>query len=162
MFSSIAGPSKYASKNFTSRRCISSKARAQHDAKMRALVSLYHQSDAFITPENLSDAIDETFTGELLASGSETQSVWNNSQAELYTAAMHRRRMPKFFLGRDEGSANKMPGGMGYTDNKDGRTERMHEALMGADMKGRPSWAVLKENAERVTMQLKVDRRQGV
>jgi len=147
--------------NISRRRCISSKARAQHDTKMRALVSLYHQSDAFITPENLSDAIDETFTGDLMATGSETQSVWNNSQAELHAAALYRRRMPKFFLGRDEASGDRMPGGTGFTDGKDGRTQRMHEALMGTDMKGRPSWAVLKENAERVKMQLQVDRHQG-
>lgn len=31
------------------------------DAKMRALVAIYHQADSFITPENLSDRIDEAF-----------------------------------------------------------------------------------------------------
>lgn len=31
------------------------------DAKMRALISLYHQSDTFITPENLLERIDEVF-----------------------------------------------------------------------------------------------------
>ncbi|THV03327.1 hypothetical protein K435DRAFT_775012 [Dendrothele bispora CBS 962.96] len=31
--------------------------------KMRALISLYHQADTFITKENLSDRIDEAFTG---------------------------------------------------------------------------------------------------
>ncbi|KAF9076406.1 hypothetical protein BDP27DRAFT_1313273 [Rhodocollybia butyracea] len=31
--------------------------------KMRALISLYHQSDTFITPENLSERIDVAFTG---------------------------------------------------------------------------------------------------
>ncbi|KAJ3926108.1 MAG: hypothetical protein NXY57DRAFT_906169 [Lentinula lateritia] len=32
--------------------------------KMRALISLYHQSETFITPENLSERIDQAFTGE--------------------------------------------------------------------------------------------------
>jgi len=31
------------------------------DDKMRALISLYHQSETFITPENLSDRIDQVF-----------------------------------------------------------------------------------------------------
>ncbi|KAG5646424.1 hypothetical protein DXG03_003474 [Asterophora parasitica] len=31
------------------------------DEKLRALISLYHQTDTFITPENLSQRIDEAF-----------------------------------------------------------------------------------------------------
>lgn len=49
------------------RRYVSSEAhkakshRTLPDAKMRALISLYHQADTFITPENLSDRIDAAF-----------------------------------------------------------------------------------------------------
>lgn len=32
------------------------------DEKMRSLISLYHQSETFITPENLSERIDQVFT----------------------------------------------------------------------------------------------------
>jgi hypothetical protein len=35
------------------------------DEKMRSLISLYHQSETFITPENLSDRIDQVFTSNV-------------------------------------------------------------------------------------------------
>ncbi|KAF9468946.1 hypothetical protein BDZ94DRAFT_554390 [Collybia nuda] len=49
------------------RRHVSSKAssvpsyRTLPSVKMRALISLYHQADTFITPENLSQRIDDAF-----------------------------------------------------------------------------------------------------
>ncbi|KAE9399025.1 hypothetical protein BT96DRAFT_976095 [Gymnopus androsaceus JB14] len=48
------------------KRHSSTKSAAPHalsPEKMRALISLYHQSDTFITPENLSERIDKAFTG---------------------------------------------------------------------------------------------------
>ena len=37
---------------------------------MRALISLYHQSKGFISPENLSDKIDEVFAKDFYANSS--------------------------------------------------------------------------------------------
>lgn len=45
--------------------------------KMRALISLYHQSRDFISPANLSDKIDEVFAKDFYANSTSFAAYWN-------------------------------------------------------------------------------------
>jgi hypothetical protein len=45
--------------------------------KMRALISLYHQSKDFISPANLSDKIDEVFAKDFYANSTSFAGYWN-------------------------------------------------------------------------------------
>ncbi|KAJ8086358.1 hypothetical protein PM082_005181 [Marasmius tenuissimus] len=64
--------------------------------KKRALISLYHQSDTFITPENLSDKIDEAFIKR--RRGGDAPSMFNTTvtNVELLGLAGEQKRAPKF------------------------------------------------------------------
>ncbi|KIM67913.1 hypothetical protein SCLCIDRAFT_1210059 [Scleroderma citrinum Foug A] len=137
------------------RRQLSSK--SHNDIKMNALVNLYHQSDRFITPETLSDAIDEAFTKH------ETlfDDKGRHSFAELVQRRARQRHSPKFFLGRDQfhPTAYQSSGmGPGWIDSKEKRVDRVYEALVGTTRDGKPSWTAVKENAKRVEAQLAADR----
>ncbi|KAG6333508.1 hypothetical protein ID866_5584 [Astraeus odoratus] len=136
-------------------RCKSS--RAHHDVKMNALVSIYHQSDRFITPETLSDAIDQAFTTKDNFSDDKRK----YSCMELLQMRTQQRQAPKFFLGKDQSfpSISDSSGmGPGWTESKERRVDRVCEALMGTTRNGKPSWSGVKANSERVMAQLAADR----
>lgn len=140
------------------RRNVSRKAKLQspHDKRMEALVSLYHQSNTFVTPENLSAVIDQAFTQPLNIAEDQRK----HSFAELSQMKTHHRESPKFFLGRDDCSSSSSESmGPGWTESKSRRVDQVYRALMGTQKDGRPSWLALKENSERVKSQIdKADR----
>ncbi|EGO01721.1 hypothetical protein SERLA73DRAFT_177174 [Serpula lacrymans var. lacrymans S7.3] len=138
------------------RRFASSKARAQRDAKMRSLVSLYHQSETFITPENLSEVIDDVFVRR----HSPTSNLHKeHTLVDLMMVAKTRRAQPKYFFGYESQSTIDTGSmGPGWDESKTDRRDRIREALLGTDSKQRPSWSVLKEEAKRVEEQLEHDR----
>lgn len=143
---------------FACRRSISSKATFQspHDKKMEALVSLYHQSNTFITPENLSAVIDQAFTQPLNIAEDQKK----HSFAELFQMKKRQRESPKFFLGRDDSSSfthSSESMGPGWTESRSRRVDRVYRALMGTQRDGRPSWLALKENGKRVKSQIDKD-----
>lgn len=143
---------------FACRRSVSSKAKLQspHDRKMEALVSLYHQANTFITPENLSVAIDQAFTQPLNIG--EDQKM--HSFAEIFQMKRRQKESPKFFLGRDGSSSfthSSESMGPGWTESRSRRVDRVYRALMGTQRDGRPSWLALKENARRVKSQIDKD-----
>ncbi|KAL4081925.1 hypothetical protein V8B97DRAFT_1913823 [Scleroderma yunnanense] len=124
---------------------------------MTALVDLYHQSDRFITPETLSDAIDEAFTRRDTLFDDRRK----HSLGELHHMRTQQRQSPKFFLGRDQFHPSAIASsemGPGWTESKEKRVDRVYKALMGTTRDGRPSWTALKENAKRVEAQLAADR----
>ncbi|KAJ3723227.1 hypothetical protein C8R42DRAFT_775427 [Lentinula raphanica] len=101
--------------------------------KMRALISLYHQSETYITPENLSERIDEAFTekqtADKLAFGLQKAGVDNLSQ--FYTDA---KLAPKF----SEWNREKMRFGEGIWSKAtySRREWKVVEALYGVDASG--------------------------
>ncbi|KAN0097682.1 hypothetical protein V8E55_002128 [Tylopilus felleus] len=141
------------------RRSISYKARVQssNDERMEALVSLYHQSNTFITPENLSAVIDQAFTQPMNIA--EDQKKY--SFGELLKMKQDLRKSRKFFLGRDDGSSTNSSESMGpgWTESRSRRVDRVYQTLMGTQKDGRPSWLALKENNEKVKRQLETDNR---
>lgn len=143
---------------FMCRRSVSSKANflSPHDKRMEALVSLYHQSNTFITPENLSAVIDQAFTQPLNIAEDQKK----HSFAELFLMKKHHRESQKFFLGRDDGASSIHSSesmGPGWTESKSRRVDRVHRALMGTQKDGRPSWLALKENSKRVKSEIDGD-----
>jgi hypothetical protein len=71
------------------------------DERMRALISLYHQSETFITKENLDRRIDEAFTGgtpKPVAAGDSS----GLSYQTLWTTVSERRGAPYFVDTMDE------------------------------------------------------------
>lgn len=142
----------------TCRRNASSKAKLQspHDKRMEALVSLYHQSNTFITPENLSTVIDQVFTQPLNIAEEKKKHTF----AELFRMKKDIRESPKFFLGRDSGNSYSDSMGPGWTESRTRRVDRVHQALMGTQNDGRPSWVSLKENSKRVEYQIGEDKRE--
>ena len=133
--------------------------KSHNDVKMNALVNLYHQSDRFITPETLSDAIDAAFTKPDALFDDKRR----HSFAELVQRRAQQKHTPKFFLGRDQFHPSAFQSssmGPGWIESKEKRVERVYEALVGTTKDGKPSWTAVKENAERVKAQLAADRRQ--
>ncbi|KAI9574913.1 hypothetical protein HD554DRAFT_125082 [Boletus coccyginus] len=158
MFPTLCKSLRCHSLEFACRRSISSKAKFQspHDKRMEALVSLYHQSNTFITPENLSAVIDQAFTQPLNIAEDQKK----HSFAELFKMKQHLKESSKFFLGRDDGSSSTHSSesmGPGWTESRSKRVDRVYRALMGTQRDGRPSWLALKENSERVKSQLDKD-----
>jgi hypothetical protein len=133
LFSTIQRPTHQAR---IIRRHVSSKAptvkshRTLPSAKMRALISLYHQSDTFITPENLSQRIDEAFIP------SETQTGLGHSFGDGYTDltnALHNmRQKPKLRVWDRENVVVQMDDL--WSSAKGGRESKVIEALYGVDI----------------------------
>ncbi|KAI6034050.1 hypothetical protein BKA83DRAFT_4184267 [Pisolithus microcarpus] len=130
-----------------------------NDAKMNALVSLYHQSDRFITPETLSDAIDQAFTKQDNYPGDDDSR--KHSFAEILSMRAQQRQAPKFSLGRDQLTYSALDSshmGPGWIESKEKRVDRIYEALMGTTRDGKPSWTAIRENSQRVQAQVAADR----
>ncbi|OJA15296.1 hypothetical protein AZE42_00938 [Rhizopogon vesiculosus] len=141
-----------------------SKATSKNDARMRALVSLYHQCDSFITPENLSQKIDEAFVPQT-NNVSVTSNFDKRSYAELRRLVVEREEEPRHFFtkaSKPSTTSLKVALSSSSPNNGDQRTARAMEALVGMDKDGRPLWGGVKREAGRINEQLKEDRRQGM
>ena len=123
-------------------------------AKMHALISLYHQSESFITPENLSARIDETFLREesLVAIGSPNIIV-----QDLSRLVRRRRATPRLGVWEDDshGPASRMA--YGWTGDPAFREQCVFEALYGVDSGKRPGLAILEESGEKIQEDIEDD-----
>lgn len=122
------------------RRYVSSKAspvQSHHtlpSAKMRALISLYHQADTFITPENLSQRIDNAFVPQTLDSGLNRRNV---TLQDLKGVLNAQRRAPKVSDWDQEAVVSRQyseAGAIGqWSSLKTSRELKVIEALYGVD-----------------------------
>ncbi|KAL0580773.1 hypothetical protein V5O48_001238 [Marasmius crinis-equi] len=99
--------------------------------KKRALVSLYHQSDTFITPENLSERIDEAF---LKNKSGDLQHLFNSrvTTRELEHLVREQENAPKFSeWDRDRKALVRV--GVQWSGSTLPREWRVIEALYGVD-----------------------------
>jgi len=118
-------------------------------AKMRALISLYHQSDSFITLENLSARIDQAFLDQEPLS---RVSAPNATIPDLKRMANQRKSAPRIGIWDDSRYLSQKPaqmtqdwsGGLPY------REQRVIEALYGVERGGMPGLEVLEESGERI------------
>jgi len=129
-------------------------------AKMRALISLYHQTQTFITPDNLSERIDAALTDN------ELTNMYNNPTTrleDLRNMVRDRRVLERFTEPEDAYTMPEMRfGTMGpaWEETKALRERRVVQALYGADAYGTPGLEVLEESAERIQQSLAEDLEQ--
>ncbi|KIL69134.1 hypothetical protein M378DRAFT_157353 [Amanita muscaria Koide BX008] len=143
--------------------------------KLRALISIYHQADTFITPENLSRRIDEAFIPSLRDDKSLSLDMFPSSMAhfrelgmivpnQLRDALEEQRKAPKVM------EPDKDVGSPGIYDSRNtgtwsgerkGRERKVMEALYGVEGVGSvevlPGLDVLLEERERMEKDIKAD-----
>jgi hypothetical protein len=128
-------------------------------AKLRALISLYHQADTFITPENLSQRIDEAFIPPNQYVGTTpVQQGPDFITVKRLEDELERQRMEPKVMEPDterKGSPSNTHGqGGGWSERMDAREEKVLEALYGVE-RGRngqmlPGLDLLMEERERL------------
>ena len=129
-------------------------------AKLRALISIYHQSAYFITPQNLSSAIDRAFIGdpdEIITGITAPEKEMNILDLK---KAM-RRRESQMLTGRwkrvgSQSEPEYLP--RGWSEGRRGREKEILGALYGTTEASKPGLEVLKEEAERLLQNMKNDR----
>jgi hypothetical protein len=136
---------------------------------MRALVSLYHQADSFITPETLSDAIDHAFfeSRTIMDSSSESR---EKSHSQLRFELEERRIQPKLSGSVDDDAPSVyddyyMSGTQSdWSARTPERVRKLKAALYGMDDSSSmplPGYEVLVEEHERVQKLLREEREHG-
>ncbi|KAJ3531382.1 hypothetical protein NM688_g7585 [Phlebia brevispora] len=129
-------------------------------AKMRALVSLYHQSENFITPENLSDAIDAAFIDKSTRFRSDRELKYGQVLGMLGA----RRRAQKVSwdqtAGRQARSAIDEEGSDAvlWSSQELKRSAQVKAALLGTESGTRPGLEALEDEYERVMEEIKEER----
>ncbi|KAG1753810.1 uncharacterized protein EDB91DRAFT_418586 [Suillus paluster] len=138
-------------------------AASKHHVRMRALVSLYHQCDSFVTPENLSQKIDEAFVPQTNTVNL-TSNFEKRSYAELKRLIADREEEPRHFFGKGAKPSStglRVALSSSSANNEQQRTARAMEALVGTRQDGKPMWTAVQENAPEIEKQLREDQRQG-
>lgn len=127
---------------------------------MRALISLYHQADKFITPETLDKAIDDAFIGDLKYT--EAQEV---PYEELWRLAALRRRMPKVGIAAKRrenvvGSSREERSDRVWSEQRTKRDAAVEAALYGTEGPWhKPGVETLEDEYERIREHLENDRK---
>lgn len=120
--------------------------------KLRALVSLYHQSKSFITPENLDEAIDRAFAEppSTRIFGNRRLVDWPSLRLEV----KDRERLSKFGLPETLNSALSLYE-VGYYDEREKRVEKVFDAMYGTLETDKPGLELLQDTWVDVEKRLK-------
>ena len=120
--------------------------------KLRALVSLYHQSGSFITPENLDEAIDRAFTEppSVRIFGNRRLIDWPSLRLE----AKERDGLSKFGLPETLNSVLSMYEA-GYYEEREKRVEQVFDAMYGTWETDKPGLELLQDTWEDVENRMK-------
>jgi len=125
--------------------------------KMRALISLYHQADSFITPENLTERTHLA----LLGSDPLARVLTSNlTYGDLRRMVDDRRMAPRMAVWND--TPHYMPVSLRETlwsERSSVREMRVFEALYGVDVAGKPGLEVLEESKARLEQDKLEDQR---
>jgi hypothetical protein len=119
--------------------------------KLRALVSLYHQSRSFITPENLDEAIDRAFAEppSVRIFGNRRTLDWPALRLEV----KERGRLSKFGLPETLNSMLSVYETTGY-EEREGRVEQVFDAMYGTWETDKPGLELLQDTWEDVEERL--------
>lgn len=119
--------------------------------KLRALVSLYHQSRTFITPENLDEAIDRAFAElpSVRVFGGRKTIDWPTLRLEV----KEREGLSKFGLPETLNSVLSSYEA-GY-ETREGRVEQAFDAMYGTWETDKPGLELLEDTWEDVEERLK-------
>jgi hypothetical protein len=118
--------------------------------KLRALISLYHNSETFITEQSLDSAIDHAF---VTAHSDMTHNTSEYTMLDLVDGVRRRRQLPKFGSATAEARMNfATDSGLWSSSDttKNVRDTRTSAALLGVDPSGRPGLEVVLEEEERI------------
>lgn len=120
--------------------------------KLRALVSLYHQSKSFITPENLDEAIDRAFAEppSVRVFGSQRLIDYPSLRLEV----KERKRLSKFGLPETLNSVLNMYE-VGYYEERERRVEQVFDAMYGTSETDKPGLELLQDTWVDVEQRLK-------
>ncbi|KAH9077455.1 hypothetical protein EDB83DRAFT_2350113 [Lactarius deliciosus] len=118
--------------------------------KLRALVTLYHQSKSFITPENLDESIDRAF---LEVHGTRTFGHRKLDWPSLRLEVKERKRLSKFGLTETLTSTLGMYEA-GY-EERETRVEQVFDAMYGTWQTNKPGLELLQDTWEDVEQRLK-------
>lgn len=126
---------------------------------MRALVSLYHQAETFISLDNLSEAIDTAFIEK-----PKDRKSREMSYDRICTLLRSRSRRPKVSAGRARSMANDAEDpttatARMWSEQEHQREYKVRAALFGTEGMGKPGLGVLEDEYERVVEDLRKDRR---
>ena len=135
---------------------------SQSPAKMRALVSLYHETEHFVTPENLSQKIDEAFFPSdrvIAVSGDSAKRHVYETVEDLQNKVGDRRRVPRIGEYNDEDFHIPALQGEGWSSAEHERVKAVAEALYGTVKRSKPGLEVLEESVDEVQQALMEDRR---
>ena len=120
--------------------------------KLRALVSLYHQSKSFITPENLDEAIDRAFSEPLSVRVFEGRRLveWPALRLEV----KERERLSKFGFPETLNSVTSMYE-VGHHEERERRIEQVFDAMYGTSETDKPGLELLQDTWVDVEQRLK-------
>ena len=128
---------------------------------MRALISLYHQAESFISPENLSDAIDTAFIDK-----SRGRAKREMNLNDLLRTAQARHRRPKVSIGgnirltaRFATLEPELEQAQSWSNMEPQRQHQVRGALFGTEGIGKPGLGVLEDEYDRVMQELTRDQR---
>lgn len=118
--------------------------------KLRALVSLYHQSKDFITPNNLDERIDAVFAHNTYTSNGGGNNF--TSRNDLVNALKNRQAAPR--IGEPTSASMQSES---YWQGMAGRERQVLDALYGTDNR-RPGLDVLLDEEEKIKGFLRDDK----
>lgn len=127
--------------------------------KLRALISIYHKSEDFITPQNLSSAIDRAFLGQESLAGLSPEE--DRPFSDLKQRLLKRRTAPTTGTWVANETEAKRTEYLAYdwSDTKSGREKQVIAALYGGnDAEGRPGLEMLLEESERLQEHIADDK----
>lgn len=99
--------------------------------KMRALISLYHQADSWVTPENLLKKIDEAFVESASLAVSSEREASMVSVSDMKNYIKLRRSAPKIAQWDSSSSGSDSPISQWSESGKSKRDMKVLEALYG-------------------------------
>jgi hypothetical protein len=121
--------------------------------KLRALVALYHQSQSFVTPEKLDEAIDRAFADVTnLRVFRPRRLDWPDLRLEV----KERERLSRFGLPETLGSALSLY--EAGCEEREGRVEQVFDAMYGTCQTDKPGLELLRDTWEDVEERLKGER----
>ncbi|KDQ64827.1 hypothetical protein JAAARDRAFT_28469 [Jaapia argillacea MUCL 33604] len=126
------------------------------DKKMRALISLYHQADTFITLENLDEAIDRAFTGD------DTRGIpdqpWEKAYRDLENEVWDRRSSSRVGDWQFADAGRRSWHASSWSNSRTEREGAVVDALYGLDG-NRPGLEILEEEAKNAHAAAEADRK---
>lgn len=122
---------------------------------MRALISLYHDADRFITPATLSEHIDDAFIRKPIIYYNSNEMTRKDLELEL----IDRRALPRIGEGKEQLGSRQVSVDQrsAWSGQESMRENMVRSALFGMTGKSQPGWEVLEEEHERIQEHIRKD-----